>query len=50
MNLKTIHNLFSVNFLLIILTIEICKSEGTFDVTKYGADIKAVSISLQENI
>ncbi len=27
------------------MTIKICKSEGTFDVTKYGADIKAVSKS-----
>jgi polygalacturonase len=46
MNLKTIHNLFFVNFLLIILlTIKICKSEGNFDVTIYGADIKALSKS-----
>ncbi len=27
------------------MTIKICKSEGTFDVTKHGADIKAVSKS-----
>jgi polygalacturonase len=45
MNHKTIHNLFLISFLTILLTIKICKSEGTFDVTKYGADIKAVSKS-----
>jgi len=47
MNLKTIQNLLFVNFLLTISLIKICKSEGTFDVTKYGADIKAVAKSTE---